>query len=418
MQPNCQIIRRAVSVLGVAALAAASVACSDGGGATGMDGDTVLMHTWIGGEGDREQWSSYIEAGAAVDPSVSVEYEGPPIGDFYTALPTVLRGNDAPCIVTLQNGRVDPYVSVLEPLEPLAEEADVDLEAYNDAMIGQLSVDGNIYALPFDVTPAVVFYNKAMFDEAGLDAPSLDWTRDDFVEAARATTTDSQWGFALGQGIEPLTAFMAADGETYVSEDRVAQLDDPALLERFEWFVSLATEEEVAAPLEASGGSFPDIDAFSTRQAAMMLNGLWALPQQYENLGEDEVGVATVPSDDGASQGFVGGTGVAVTQSCGDKEAAFNAIAAMTSAEALSSLAETRGTIPARSDAIDAWAAASGDSEVGQVVLHLTENALATRTPENLNEIQTLMTQYAPEAFSGQRTPAEVLEQVESALEQ
>jgi len=383
-----------------------------------MDGDTVEMGTWIGGKADEEQWSAYVDAGEAADPDVSVAFSGPPIGDFYTKLPTVIRGSNAPCIVTLQNGQVDPYVAGLEPLGKYAEDAGVDFGDYNSAMIQQLSVDGEVYAVPYDAAPQVVYYNKQMFEAAGVPAPTIDWTTDDFVAAAKATTRDGTWGFALGQGITPVTSFMSANGENYVSEDSVADLTDPNLTERFQWFIDLATKEKVAKPLEASGGSFPDIDAFSTGQAAMSMNGLWDLPHEQETLGKDVVGVAVVPSDDGKSMGYVGGTGFAITKSCGDKEAAFKAIKAITSAEAMQSVAKSRATVVSRPDSFDAWAEAIGSEETASVVRQLTDNSFATPTPAQLSQLNTLVTQYETDAFSGKSTAQEVLEQVASGLGQ
>src|SRR5699024_3872627 len=259
--------RKLATVTTAVALSASLTACSgtEDTGTPGVQEDgTLSMYTWLGGDSDQEQWQAYIDAGAEVDPDLSVTFSGPPIGDFYTKRPTVLSGSDAPCIVTLQNGQVDPYVSALEPLGPLAEAAQVDLDAYDHAMIEQLSVDGQLYALPYDATPMVVFYNKELFQEAGAQEPELNWTTEDFLAAAGATTSESVDGFAIGQGITPIATLMTANGESYVDEDRQADLSEPALAERFQFLVDLVNEHEVARPLEASGGSFPDMDLFTT----------------------------------------------------------------------------------------------------------------------------------------------------------
>src|SRR5699024_7223834 len=143
-------VRRSLAATAAVAISGALAACSGGGnaGESGVQDGSLQMYTWIGGDSDREQWQAYIDAGAETDPDVSVTFSGPPIGDFYTKLPTILSGSDAPCIVTLQNGQVNPYVSALEPLGPLADAAGTDLDAYDHAMIEQLSVDGELYALP------------------------------------------------------------------------------------------------------------------------------------------------------------------------------------------------------------------------------------------------------------------------------
>ena len=413
-------VRRSLAVTAVVALSGALAACSGGGssGESGVQDGSLQMYTWIGGDSDREQWQAYIDAGAEADSDVSVTFSGPPIGDFYTKLPTILSGSDAPCIVTLQNGQVNPYVSALEPLGPLADAAGADLDAYDHAMIEQLSVDGELYALPYDATPTVVFYNKELFQEAGADEPELNWATEDFLAAAEATTSDGVDGFAIGQGITPIATLMTANGESYVDEDRQPTLSEPALAERFQFLVDLVNEHEVASALEASGGSFPDMDLFNTGQAAMSMNGLWALAAHREALGAENVGIATVPVDTGVSHGYIAGTGFAVTQSCSDKDAAFAAIAAMTSVEAQEAVARSRSQVPSRAEALDAWAEAIGSPQAAEVVGSLTENGRATLTPTDLNEINLLITQYEVNAFTGQSTVNEVLAQVEAGLGQ
>ena len=402
--------RLAITVT-AAALAAALGACG-GSSSSGMEGDTVVMHTWVGGEGDRQQWEAYVEAGKQVDSSVDVTFSGPAIGNYYTALPTVLQGSNAPCIVTLQNGQVSPYVEGLEPLDELAQEVGLDLSEYNEAMIDQLSVDGSVYAIPYGAEPNLIFYNREMFAEANVPEPTLGWTTEDFLDTAAALTTDGQFGYAIGPGLFHPTYWMAANGEADWVTDGAGDLSDENLVNRVQFKVDLATEYEVASPLEAdAGGTFPHVDAFSNGQAAMMMNGTWDLRHQQDQIGEDNLGVASIPSDDGQTRGAIAGTGFAVTQSCSDQEAAMNAIAAMTSVEAQEEVGRTRGNVPSREAALEAWGADEAE-EIVEVVREVTNNGVASEIPYDINELNTTFGQYIVEAYTGRSTVEEVLQQV------
>ncbi|UFU05982.1 ABC transporter substrate-binding protein [Ruania halotolerans] len=405
------------AVAGVLALGLA--ACTGGSSeGSGLDGDTLEMYTWIGGEADRQQWSDYIAGGVQADPEMQVSFSGPPIGDYYTKLPTVMRSSSAPCLVTFQNGRVNPYVDGLEPLDDLVEENNLDLSAYSSAMLEQLSVDGELYSIPFNTGPTVILYNKEMFEDAGVAEPTNDWTIDDFIAAAEATTRDGVYGFAIPQASNPIATLMAADGHAWADENGPL-LDDPNFHDALQLLVDLANEYEVARPLEAAaGGTFPDIDAFNTGQAAMMMQALWALQGAQESLGEDNVGIAVIPSESGASQGFIGGSGFAITKTCGDKQKAFEAIEAMTSEIGLEFVTESQASVPARLDALDAWSVNAGSPEFASVIEQMTENATPSPVPSNQAELDTLLTQYEVEAFSGESTVDEVLQQVRAGLEQ
>lgn len=411
--------RVALSVVVAGVLGLGLAACSGGGGGTsGLDGNTLKMYTWIGGKADTQQWNDYIAGGKHADPKMKVSFSGPPIGDYYTKLPTVMKSHSAPCLVTFQNGRVTQYVQGLEPLDDLAKKNKLDLKAYSSAMLEQLSVDGKLYSLPFNAGPTVILYNKKMFTDAGVAAPTDKWTTDQFIATAKATTKDGVYGFAIGQASNPISTLMAADGYPWADKNG-PKLDDPHFRDALQFLVDLSNKYKVAKPLEAAaGGSFPDIDAFSTGQAAMEMTGLWDLQHEQKALGKDNVGIAVIPSKSGVSKGFVGGSGFGITKTCGDKQKAFKAIEAMTSKSALEFVTKLQASPPARLDALDAWAANVGTPESAAVIKQMMGDATPSPVPSNQAQVDTLLTQYEVDAFSGKSTVAEVLQQVKAGLAQ
>jgi len=411
--------RVSVSVVVAGVLALGLAACSGGGGGTsGLDGSTLKMYTWIGGKADKQQWSDYIAGGKHADPKMAVSFSGPPIGDYYTKLPTVMKSSSAPCLVTFQNGRVGQYVQGLEPLDDLAKKNKLDLSAYSSAMLEQLSVNGKLYSIPFNAGPTVVLYNKKMFKDAGVAEPTNNWTTDDFIAAAKATTRNGVYGFAIPQASNPISTLMAADGHPWADKNG-PKLDDPNFRDALQLLVDLANKYKVAKPLEAAaGGTFPDIDAFNTGQSAMEMQGLWDLQHAQQSLGKDNVGIAVIPSKSGTSKGFIGGSGFGITKTCGDKQKAFDAIEAMTSKSGLEFVTKSQASVPARLDALDAWSTNVGSPEFTAVIKQMTGDATPSPVPSNQAQLDTLLTQYEVDAFSGKSTVAEVLQQVKAGLAQ
>ena len=84
---------------------------------------------------------------------------------------------------------------MLAPLDEYIERDGLDMEASfgRYAIWGQS--DGTYYGIPFRATQSVIYYNKDMFDEAGVTYPSDDWTLEKYIEIAR---TMAQWGKAQG----------------------------------------------------------------------------------------------------------------------------------------------------------------------------------------------------------------------------
>ena len=114
---------------------------------------------------------------------------------------------------------------------------------------------GEIIAIPNFLISSVLFYNKDMFDNAGLKYPDSTWTYDDVVENAKKLTKDidgdgtpDEWGLALNYS--PLLDLLVyANGGGVLNEDRTAsKLDDPASIEGIKFFIDLYAKYKVAPP--------------------------------------------------------------------------------------------------------------------------------------------------------------------------
>jgi multiple sugar transport system substrate-binding protein len=126
-----------------------------------------------------------------------------------------------------------------------------------------------------------IFYNRRLFDAAGLKAPATGWTWDDFLAAARALTrpesgsTPAQWGTT----VEPMADFYypwlwGHGGEDIERTGEKSLLDSPASREALQWIADLRLKHRVAPP----AGDLPDGPAaFATGRV-----GMWFGPADAE----------------------------------------------------------------------------------------------------------------------------------------
>jgi multiple sugar transport system substrate-binding protein len=68
---------------------------------------------------------------------------------------------------------------------PIIEAAGYDLEDYWPGLLESAKFEGSVYGFPRDIEVNVIYYNKDMFDAAGVAYPSDDWTWDDFLARPR-----------------------------------------------------------------------------------------------------------------------------------------------------------------------------------------------------------------------------------------
>ncbi len=183
---------------------------------------------------------------------------------------------------------LEPFLATEEP--PLTED-------FDPAALDAFRVDGELYGLPLESRPTVIYYNADYLAEMGLSPPDLDWTVDDFwtlvAQATSGEGANKVYGFVPFQGayLDFLLASQGVslyDGSTQPPEIR---LDDPALASAVTWIVDLAASGVMPA-YEAEFGL--QRENYSERET-LILSGRAAL--WTDNANGQDISVADLPPD-------------------------------------------------------------------------------------------------------------------------
>ncbi|CAM2809764.1 ABC transporter substrate-binding protein [Actinomyces slackii] len=402
------------SALAVLGAGASLSACSSGSTSSNAKAPNQ-MFAWVSSESDRAQWQAFVDAVKKSHPDFTLEFSGPSYNDYYAKAKTRMTEKDAPGILTTQAARTKELVSVMEPLDDLIAKHGVDVSIYNPAMIEGMTVDGKIYALPYDAEPDVMFYNRRLFTEAGLSLPPTSYTYEQFLSDMKTLTTGGKYGIAIKPGFldnAPGT-FAYADGATVLDDAGKPALTSKVFVSSVQKAFDLAAKHSVAKAPSASDGDEVAQGAFTSGEAASIIDGPWMYSTFAEQLGED-LGVCVVPSDSGKAVGLIQGSGFGVAKNCPDKDAAFANILKLVDPTVVGEVARTRGTVPSVESQIDGWAEGKHAESV-EAITFLLENGTPLITPENWNQITTSFSQYCPEGFRGSRTAADILKDLQEA---
>lgn len=183
MRNSKKIIAATAAVATLIGLAACG-SSNDGAKATDTDtsdakGEVVF---WGWGNGLTET----IEAFEKANPDITVKYNNTgTASDTATALQNAIAaGKGAPDVVMMEDPTVTQF-AVTDGLTDLSEfGADKFADDFAAGPWNKVQYNGKPYALPIDSGPEVFFYNKAIFDKAGVDGESIK-TWDDYYEAAK-----------------------------------------------------------------------------------------------------------------------------------------------------------------------------------------------------------------------------------------
>lgn len=169
------------------------------------------------------------------------------------------------------------------------------------ASVEAVTLNGNIYSVPFEMEPVALWYNKDMLAEAGLEVPK---TWDELLVAAEALTTSNRYGLLLPMNPDyyenfVFYPFLWMAGGSVINEDFTeATVNTPEAASALNLWAT-AVKNGWAAP--NSTGNDPVDERFPTEQAAMFVSGYWVwgwLQASYPDFVA-KVGVAPIPAPAG-----------------------------------------------------------------------------------------------------------------------
>jgi multiple sugar transport system substrate-binding protein len=295
-----------------------------------------------------------IEAYTAAHPNVTIDYVDLGSTDYMTMLSTQLSGGADLDILTIKD--IPGYSNLvkqnhLEPLGSFISDNGIDPAKYGGT-VEQIKVKDEVYALPFRSDFWLVYYNKDLFDKAGVEYPSNDMTFDQYDALARKMTSGSGsekvYGAHYHTWRSAVQLFGILDGKNSIVDgeyDFLKPTYERILKEQQDGIVM------DYATLKTSSTHYSGV--FYNNSVAMMNMGSWFIATQIEKVksGESQSknwGVVKYPHPDGVEAGTTLGTitSLAVNQKSDKKEAALDFLKFVTGEEGAKVIAST-GTIPA-----------------------------------------------------------------------
>lgn len=254
----------------------------------------IRATVWVG-QAERDALAKMTDTYLQKQSNVTVEWINIQGGGPYgrDKLQTMIAGGDAPDLMMLNTGQFEGLASrnILRALDDLVRTDGLDLNIFWPQAIEGSKYQGKLYALPRDMSNVILYYNKDLFDKAGVAYPTDDWTWDHFLEASKKLTLDKdkdgkvdQWGFGLLNVVWVWAGFVWGNGGEILSADRKqCNLQDPKTVEALKFYFGLLTEHKVAPPPGALPEQASATDWFLTQSVGLGLFGPWYRPSLVNN---------------------------------------------------------------------------------------------------------------------------------------
>ena len=245
-----------------------------------QDTVTIRYFNFTSSPDHLDDLAEIVAAFEAEHPNITIETSNAPYGDYPTVLQADFAGGDPPDVFELEYQTFVNYAAN-DVLLDLTGYLDPDTPYYPRAL-DVFNYEGKQLALPETFSTVVLFYNKDLFDQAGINYPTADWTMEDARQAGLAIKAlgENIWGIKAPIQFWEFYKRAAQNDCQFFNEDKTeSTINAPECVETVETMVGMLDDNVMADDAEqAAEVSGDDKDFFLTGRVGMLVSGIWMFP--------------------------------------------------------------------------------------------------------------------------------------------
>ncbi|WP_123041979.1 ABC transporter substrate-binding protein [Cohnella candidum] len=301
----------------------------------------LRIGTWDGGDGLKQQ-QQIADNYQKLHPNVKISIESVP-DQYGTKLLTQIAGGQAPDIFQIGDGDVKMFMDkgALEDLTPYIQgQNGIDLNDYYPNVLDVGKLGDKYYTMPKDYSDIGVYYNKKLFDAAGVPYPQAGWTWDQFYDTAKKLTKKegskyTQWGVSLPGGwLRAILPLINAYGGSVISPDGNSFegfMNSDGTVKALELYQDMYLKDHIS-PSNTESAAFKGVDLFGAGKVAMNVTGRWPV-MDYEKNPDLSFGVAPMPVGPSGAANTICYAGYGLYSKSANKDEAWNYLKYLTGPE-------------------------------------------------------------------------------------
>lgn len=311
----------------VSLILALAVALSLTGAAFAEEPVTITYATFSASGAQEETLKKMVEVFEEKNPDIKVDVQLTGYDDYFTKLATTVGGGNAPDVFEMNMENFLAYMlrGACADLTGL-----VDPASYSEGTLSAVSSDGKLYAVPMSFSTCVLFYNKALFDQAGIDYPDDTWTWTEAQAAAEKIRAlgDDIWGYYQPISYNEFYKSVKGNGGSLLNEDYTAfTVNTPENVAVLEAMLARVRGEDRVMPNAEDMAGRGDWDLFSEGKLGMLVSGIWGF-QTFTDQCDFDWDITVEPGFKDKSTFFFANVNCVSTES-GKQEAAARFVDAM-----------------------------------------------------------------------------------------
>ncbi|HEY4383389.1 MAG TPA: extracellular solute-binding protein, partial [Ktedonobacteraceae bacterium] len=192
------------------------IALASCGGTSASNGPVTLRWSmWVSTPQEKAAWAALADNVKKTYPNITVNLETTAFNPYWDKLQTELASNTQADIISMQGLRMPAFAArqALQPLQPyIDKDKNINIDDFYQPMREMMSFKNQLYGLPYDIGPIVLYYNSDLFKAKGVAIPSATtpMTWDEFRDTALKLTDAKkhQYGYVITPGFDSLVPWL------------------------------------------------------------------------------------------------------------------------------------------------------------------------------------------------------------------
>lgn len=277
-------MKKIISGVAITMVLIFALGCSGDSKSATSDGE-IELQWWTWDPDMKERNQELIAKFEAENPGVTIVNTVTSTKDYWPKIRILANQSKLPDVFTMSSGYIEEWAEaeLLMNLDTFIDNDDTAEVFYKSLLDAgkQISATDSYYALPFALVTSTLYYNKDLFDAAGLEYPNDDWTWDEFRNASKKLTIDKdgdgkidQWGHWFYGRYSHIESWVYANNGNLVNRDTMRFDPDENAIDALKMLTDLVLVDE-SSPSQKQMSALRQQDVFPQQVAAMWVDGSW-----------------------------------------------------------------------------------------------------------------------------------------------
>ncbi len=383
--------------------------------------DTLTIAIW---DTNQEPGLTQIVNDFTAETGIKAQIQVTPWDQYWTMLEAGATGGSLPDVFWMHSNEITTYAEydmLLDLTDKISGSKALDMSKFPQDIVGIYNFDGKQFAVPKDFDTIALWYNKTMFDEAGVAYPDDSWTWDDFADACKKLTKEdgSQFGCAMKPSNNQDGWYNIAydmGGEIITDDKTKSGLDEPGTIKAVE-FITDIVKNGYTPSYEVMTENNPEA-LFEAGKVAMITQGSWMLAELCNNdYVKANCDIAVLPKDkeSGRRASIYNGLGWAAAANTDKPDEAWALIEYLGTEAAQKKQSDLGIVISAYEGSETNWVNAYPDFNL-QAYLDMTDDMVIRPYSKHTTVWENMLSEKLVDAWTGAKPAADVCAEVAAEM--